>query len=249
MKTSRFTRFLLKGTRLFAMLLVVLVGSLIGNAQQITGSIVGTVSDPQAAVIGTATVLATNVETGFTRSAPTNGYGQYRIDYLPVGRYNIQVTAAGFEKFVQQNIVLTVDQTQTVNATLTIGSASQTITVSEAPPLVETSTAVLGRTVEPAEIIGMPLVNRNAYAELSLTPGVMANSASGQSNANGTPNFVVGQPSVDVQINGSIDGGNPEVSFYLDGGLNISGVRNYGNQVPNPDALEEFRVETSDFSA
>ena len=249
MKTSRFTRFLLKGTRLFAMLLVVLVGSLIGNAQQITGSIVGTVSDPQAAVIGTATVLATNVETGFTRSAPTNGYGQYRIDYLPVGRYNIQVTAAGFEKFVQQNIVLTVDQTQTVNATLTYGSASQTITVSEAPPLVETSTAVLGRTVEPAEIIGMPLVNRNAYAELSLTPGVMANSASGQSNANGTPNFVVGQPSVDVQINGSIDGGNPEVSFYLDGGLNISGVRNYGNQVPNPDALEEFRVETSDFSA
>ena len=249
MKTSRFTRFLITGTRLLAVLLVVLGGSLIGNAQQITGSIVGTVSDPQAAVIGTATVLATNVETGFTRSAPTNGYGQYRIDYLPVGRYNIQVTAAGFEKFVQQNIVLTVDQTQTVNATLTIGSASQTITVSEAPPLVETSTAVLGRTVEPAEIIGMPLVNRNAYAELSLTPGVMANSASGQSNANGTPNFVVGQPSVDVQINGSIDGGNPEVSFYLDGGLNISGVRNYGNQVPNPDALEEFRVETSDFSA
>ena len=50
-------------------------------------------------------------------------------------------------------------------------------------------------------------------------------------------------------MNGSIDGGNPEVSFYLDGGLNINGIRNYGNQLPNPDALEEFRVETSDFSA
>ena len=69
------------------------------------------------------------------------------------------------------------------------------------------------------------------------------------SNPNGTPNFVIGLPSADVQINGSIDGGNPEVSFYLDGGSNITGIRNYGNQLPNPDALEEFRVETSNFSA
>ena len=107
----------------------------------------------------------------------------------------------------------------------------------------------MGRTISPAEIIGLPLVNRNAYAMLSLTPGVMANSMSQQSNANGTPNFVIGLPSTDVQVNGSIDGGNPEVSFYLDGGLNINGIRNYGNQLPNPDALEEFRVETSDFSA
>ena len=113
----------------------------------------------------------------------------------------------------------------------------------------DTSTAVLGRTIEPAEIIGLPLVNRNAYAELSLTPGVQANSASPSSNPNGTPNFVIGLPSADVQINGSIDGGNPEVSFYLDGGSNITGIRNYGNQLPNPDALEEFRVETSNFSA
>ena len=77
----------------------------------------------------------------------------------------------------------------------------------------------------------------------------MANSATSQSNASGTPNFVIGLPSTNVQINGSIDGGNPEVSFYLDGGLNISGIRNYGNQLPNPDALDEFRVETSEFSA
>ena len=130
-----------------------------------------------------------------------------------------------------------------------MGAQTQTITVTEAPPIVDTSDAELGRTISPAEIIGLPLVNRNAYAELSLTPGVMVNSMSQQSNANGTPNFVIGLPSTDVQVNGSIDGGNPEVSFYLDGGLNINGIRNYGNQLPNPDALEEFRVETSDFSA
>jgi hypothetical protein len=133
--------------------------------------------------------------------------------------------------------------------TLTIGAQTETVMVTEAPPLVDTSDAELGRTIQPAEIIGLPLVNRNAYAELSLTPGVQSNSASPSSNPNGTPNFVIGLPSADVQINGSIDGGNPEVAFYLDGGSNVTGIRNYGNQLPNPDALEEFRVETSDFAA
>jgi hypothetical protein len=230
-------------------ILSLLLGIPMAVGQQITGSIVGTVKDQQGAVVNTATIRATNVDTGFSRSAPSNGYGEFRIDYLPVGTYTVQVDAAGFKRFVQQNVVLSVDQTQTIEVVLEVGAQSQTVTVSEAPPLVDTTSAELGRTVQPAEIIGLPLVNRNAYAELSLTPGVMANSASQQSNPSGTPNFVIGLPSTDVQINGSIDGGNPEVSFYLDGGLNINGIRNYGNQLPNPDALEEFRVETSDFSA
>ena len=237
------------GISLSALLALVAVMSLTAHAQQITGSIVGTVKDPQGAVVNTATVKATNTDTGFTRSVPANDYGEFRIDYLPVGNYTVEATAANFKTFVQKNVVLTVDQTQTLGVVLQIGSQTQTVTVTEAPPLVETSTAELGRTVESAEITGLPLVNRNAYTELSLTPGVMANSASAQSNSTGTPNFVIGLPSTDVQVNGSIDGGNPEVSFYLDGGLNINGIRNYGNQLPNPDALEEFRVETSDFSA
>src|ERR1700678_1614386 len=107
----------------------------------------------------------------------------------------------------------------------------------------------LGRTIEPVEIVGLPLVNRNVYSELSLTPGVMANNMSATANPSGSPGFTTGLPSADVQINGSIDGGNPEVAFYLDGGNNITGMRNYGNPAPNPDALEEFRVETSAFGA
>ncbi|MGA7342319.1 MAG: TonB-dependent receptor [Terracidiphilus sp.] len=237
------------GTRILAVLVLILGVSLAAYSQQITGSIVGTVKDPQGAVVNTATVTATNADTGFTRSVPTNGYGEFRIDYLPVGNYTVEATAANFKKFVQKNVVLTVDQTQTLGITLDVGAQSQTVTVTEAPPTVDTSDAELGRTISTAEITGLPLVNRNAYAELSLTPGVMANSMSQQSNPSGTPDFVIGLPSTDVQVNGSIDGGNPEVSFYLDGGLNINGIRNYGNQLPNPDALEEFRVETSDFSA
>ncbi len=237
------------GARLLALLVLLLAGTLSAFSQRITGTIVGTVKDPSGAVVNTATVKAINTDTGFTRSAPANDYGEFRVDYLPVGNYTVEVTAANFKTFVQKNVLLTVDQTQTLAVVLQVGAQTQTVTVTEAPPLVNTSDAELGRTIEPAEIVGLPLVNRNAYAELSLTPGVMANSMSQQSNPNGTPNFVIGLPSTDVQVNGSIDGGNPEVSFYLDGGLNINGIRNYGNQLPNPDALEEFRVETSDFSA
>ena len=237
------------GTRFLALLILVLGVTFAAFGQQITGSIAGTVKDAQGAVVTTANVKATNIDTGFSRVAPTNGYGDFRIDYLPVGNYTVETTAANFKTFVQQNVVLTVDQTQTLAIVLEVGAQTQTVTVTEAPPLVDTSDAELGRTISSAEIVGLPLVNRNAYAELSLTPGVMANSMSEQSNPTGTPNFVIGLPSTDVQVNGSIDGGNPEVSFYLDGGLNINGIRNYGNQLPNPDALEEFRVETSDFSA
>ena len=222
-------------------------------AQQITGSIVGTVTDAQGAVVPAATVNATNVDTGLSRSTTSGNDGAYRIEYLPVGKYNIAVEAPGFKKFLQENVVLAVDVTQSLNVTLAVGASSETVTVSATPPLVDTATAVLGRTVQPAEIIGLPLVNRNAYAELSLTPGVQSNSASGATNAsnsnpNGTPNYQIGVPSTQVVVNGGIDGGVPMVSFFLDGGSNMTGIRNYGNPLPNPDALEEFRVETSNFS-
>ena len=94
----------------------------------------------------------------------------------------------------------------------------------------------MGRTIEPDEIIGLPLVNRNAYAELSLTPGVMANNNSPTSNPAATPNFPSDCRPQTVQINGSLDAGNGTVAFYLDGGNNITGMRNYGNPAPNPDA-------------
>jgi Carboxypeptidase regulatory-like domain len=238
----------------FAMGLLFALTPLHTRAQQITGSIVGIVTDSQGAVIPAATVNATNADTGLSRSTTTGNGGAYRIEYLPIGKYTVAVEAPGFKKFLQQNLVLAVDETQTLNATLAVGASSETVTISAAPPLVDTTTATLGRTVQPAEIIGLPLVNRNAYAELSLTPGVQSNSASGATNASnanpsGTPNYQIGVPSTQVVVNGGIDGGVPMVSFFLDGGSNMTGIRNYGNPLPNPDALEEFRVETSNFSA
>jgi hypothetical protein len=234
---------------LLALLVFTLCGTSAAFGQQITGTILGTVQDAQGAVISTATVKATNVDTGFSRSAPTNDTGEYRIDYLPVGTYTVEATASGFARYVRKSIALDVDQKLTVEIKLSVGAATQTVTVTEAPPVINTSDAVLGRTLEPNEINNLPLVNRNTYGLISLTPGVMANNNSSTSNPSGNPTFATGLYIEDVQINGSIDGGSAGVAFYLDGGNNITGMRNYGNPSPNPDAVEEFRVETSAFGA
>src|SRR5215469_5100308 len=88
----------------FALLALLLAGSITALSQQITGSIVGTVKDQQGAVVNSATIRATNTDTGFSRSVPTNEYGEFRIDYLPVGNYTVEADAANFKKFVQKNV-------------------------------------------------------------------------------------------------------------------------------------------------
>jgi hypothetical protein len=234
----------LKPWLLIVALLITGISSL--RAQQITGAVTGTVVDEQGAVVTNANIKATNVATGFSRTSKTDSAGTYNIQYLPVGGYSVTVEATGFKKFVQQNLVIGVDQTQPLNVTLAVGAENQTIEVTTAPPLINTATSEVGRTISPQEMNNFPLTTRNAYAALSAVPGVQSNS---QSNSQNTPNFVIGVPSTQVIINGGLDGGVPMVSFYLDGGINMTGLRNYGNPLPNPDALEEFRVETSNFTA
>ena len=131
MNMHNFARYLrlCASARIIVALIFILTGSIIALGQQVTGSIVGTVKDQQGALITTANVKAINVDTGFTRSAPANGYGEYRIDFLPVGKYTVEAVAAGFQRFVQQNLALNVDQTLTIDITMTVGAQSQTITV------------------------------------------------------------------------------------------------------------------------
>src|SRR6202167_1251915 len=94
------TRMTPAGRQFLVGLALILGLSTVAFTQQTTGSIVGTVKDQLGAVVNTANVKATNLDTGFSRSAPANGYGEYRIDYLPVGKYTVEATSAGFERFV-----------------------------------------------------------------------------------------------------------------------------------------------------
>jgi hypothetical protein len=241
-KSAQASSWLLAGLVAMAFLL----GGNFAHAQQITGAIAGTVMDPAGAVVPNASIQVTNTGTGSSRAATSDNAGSFLIQYLPVGNYTVDVTAQGFKKFVQQNVIIAVDVTQPLNVTLGVGAATETVTVTDTPAVINTATSEIGRTISPQEMNNFPLTTRNAYAALSTVPGVQSNS---QSNSQNTPNFVIGVPSTQVIINGGLDGGVPMVSFYLDGGINMTGLRNYGNPLPNPDALEEFRVETSNYGA
>src|SRR5215469_13011115 len=212
---------------------VLLISSLC-FAQITTSTIVGTVTDTSGAAVPNAQVAAVNTSTNLSRSAQTNGEGEYRVEFLPVGEYRVEVTAGGFEKSVRTSVVLQVGQPARVDAQLQVGQVSQTVEVVSAVPLVNTTTSEIGRLVDNKEIENLPIVNRNVYTLLSLTPGV-------QSNAN---SIVLGYPEQRTLINGGVDVGAGSVNYYLDGGSNMTGIRNTGNILPNPDAIEEFRVQT-----
>lgn len=215
------------------------LASLALHAQITTTNIVGTVADKSGAVIPNAHVTATNAGTNLRRTVTTDGLGEYRIQFLPVGEYLITVEASGFKKFARSGVTLEVGQTARVDASLDVGSTGETIEVSAAVPLVNTSNPELGRTVENEEIVNLPIVNRNLYTLLDLTPGVQRNDNS----------IVLGYPEQRTLINGGMDGGAGSVNYFLDGGVNMTGLRNTGNILPNPDAIQEFRVQTNNYNA
>ena len=209
------------------------------QAQVTTTTLFGQITDSKGGAVAGAEVTAMNQETSVTRSVQSNDQGEYRIEFLPVGNYSVGVTAAGFKKFVQTGVVLDVDKATRADASLQIGDVTMTVSVEATLPLVETENATIGRLVENAEVESLPIVNRNVYTLLQLTPGV-------QSSQN---SIVLGYPEQRTLINGGVDGGAGSVSYYLDGGINMTMLRNTGNIIPNPDAIQEFNVQTNDYSA
>lgn len=221
-------------------LLAALGWSTAAPAQITTATVVGVVTDRSGAAVPNAQATITNTDTNLTRTVTANSVGQYRFDFLPVGPYTLSVSAKGFKKYTQTGIVLTLNETATLDATLDLGNITETITVSAATPEVNTSTSEVGATVENQQIVNLPLVDRDVYQLLELTPGFQHQE--------------MDQTTLGVQqqltfMNGGADGGLGSTSYYLDGGLNMTGVRQTGNAIPNPDAVQEFRVQTNSFSA
>ena len=209
------------------------------TAQSTTATILGTVTDKSGAGVAGASVTARNTQTNLKRDAATSEQGEYRIEFLPVGTYDLEVIGKGFKKAVLKGIVLQVSVDARADVQMELGDISDAITVTAEVPLVNTSTPEVGRTVENGEIVNLPLVNRNVYTLLDITPGVQRNDNS----------IVLGYPEQRTLINGGTDGGAGSVNYYLDGGPNMAGLRNTGNATPNPDAVEEFRVQTNSYNA
>ena len=209
------------------------------SAQLSTANLSGSVADPTGAVVPNARIVLTQTSTNFTRSSVTKGDGTFHEEFLPVGPYRIEVTAPGFKKLQQSGIVLTVMQNAVLNLTLQLGGSSETVSVSADVPLVNSSDSTLGTSVSNEQIDNLPLVGRNVYDLLNLTPGVQ-----NVSNENS-----IGLPMQHVIINGSTDNMVGQVTYYLDGGNNMTGVRDTGNVLPNPDAIDQFNVQTNNYSA
>lgn len=220
---------------LLALLLLVLPAS----AQLSTATVFGTVADATGAVVPGATVVLVQTDTNFTRTTITKDNGAYREEFLPVGPYKITVTAPGFKTLERSGIVLSVMQNAELGLTLEVGGSSERVNVTADVPLVNLGSSTLGDTVSNLEIDNLPLVNRNVDRLLQLVPGVQSVSTINN----------LGYQEIKVLVNGSTDGFVGQVSYYLDGGLNMTGLRNSGNQVPNPDAISQFNVVTNNYSA
>lgn len=219
-------------------------------AQITTATIVGIVSDPNGSPVPGANVTARNVDTGLTRTVASGDDGGYRLEFLPIGNYVVEITAtSGFKKAFRNGIVLHVNDTVRVDIGLEVGTVDQQVTVTTAPPDINTSTPEIGRTVQSREIENLPLVERNVYTLLDLTPGVQSNNNGVAAASTGTSNFILGYPEQRTLINGGTDGGTGSVNYYLDGGINMTNLRNTGNILPNPDAIQEFKVQTNAYNA
>ena len=209
------------------------------NAQLSTATMYGTVTDATDALVGGATVTLVQTDTNATHVSITKNDGSFREEFLPVGPYKVTVAAPGFKTLERTGVVLSVMQNAELNLKLEVGANTESVNVTADIPLVNLGNSTLGSTVANVEIDNLPLVNRNVDRLLQLVPGVQ----SVQTNNS------LGYQEIHVLANGSTDSLVGQVSYYLDGGLNMTGLRNSGNQVPNPDAISQFNVATNNYSA
>lgn len=211
---------------------------------QTTGTIYGDISDPTGAAITGATVTATNLQTNLRRSTTTGSGGSYTFTLLPVGRYRISVEAAGF-KSGRAEVDLQVETNLRVDFKLEVGQLTEEVLVSSGAPLVDTVSTTLGKVVEERRIVDLPLNGRNflqlGVLQAGVTPPIPGIDVVG-SGTNNTP----GGTRFNFSVNGMRITSN---NHLLDGVNNVEPVTGSAMIVPAPDALQEFRILTSNYGA
>jgi hypothetical protein len=208
------------------------------QAQIYSGSLTGVVTDPSGAVVPEAKVKLTDVDKGFAYDTETDSTGRYVLRSLPPGKYRLSVALAGFNTFVQDGIVLTVNQNATVDVSLQLGAETQTVEVVAAASVLSTQDAVTGQEVNRTFINDLPLLGRSVFDLAFLSPGV---TQPAQNTGGPTNNFI------------SNGGRNATADILLDGVTTTNQEQNSGIQVPlyspSVDEVQEFKVQQSNFSA
>ena len=209
-----------------------------------TGALTGTLSDPSGAVIPGVTVTVTNNDTGQQRNAKTGSTGVYNISLLPPGNYKVKFSATGFKKSEVATVKVNVTETPVLDKVLEVGSQAEQVTVEANVEAVQTASSTLGTVVGEKSVTGLPLTSRNYTQIISLSAGVNApvNNAS-----------TAGNGSQDVNVNGMDATHN---NYQMDG-VSITGIGGGGTAqgfysgigIPSPDALAEFKIQTTLYDA
>jgi outer membrane receptor protein involved in Fe transport len=206
----------------------------------VTGSISGVVKDSTGAIVPGAELIATNVGTNATYSALSDESGVFVVRAIPIGLYNLSAEARGFKKFESKGIRVQVNEVARVDVALTVGETSETIVVSSKVTHVDTESSTLKTVVDQRRIEDLPLNGRNPTQLMRLVAGVQADPRADVLSGTTYPGVVP------VSVNG---GRANTTNYVLDGGQNNDHYSNAPNPMPNPDALQEFSVQTNNFSA
>ena len=231
----------MKSSRELLRSVLVVVVACVAAWGQTNGSITGTVKDQSGAAIAGATVVVSSPERGINRQMVTNSSGEYNESALPSGSYNVIVTASGFKKYEAKGVVLDVAQKARVDVALEIGAATVEVLVEGANVAqVETQSSELAGTITGKELTQLQLNGRNFTSLVTLVPGV--------SNQTGMDEPQVG---INGSVSFSMNGGRVEYNNWeLDGGDNMdNGSNGTLNVYPSIDAIEEFKVLTSNYGA
>ena len=227
--------------------LAVLLG-IVAQAQVVSGTIAGTVTDPSGAVIGNAHVLVCNDDTGVQRSLTTSSSGAFTAAAIPIGSYTVTVDAASFASYKRTGITLTVGETLNLSLTLEVTGSSDTITVQDVPPAVNTSSEQISGLVDARQVKELPL-NGRSYDQLLLLNPATVNYTNQRSGSTGTSNSSVGSMF-------SVSGRRPQDNLFLLNGIEYTGASlinttpgGTSGQLLGIDGIHEFNVVSDTYSA
>src|SRR5271155_1320992 len=213
--------------------------SLFGQVDE--GAITGTIQDQTGAVVANAKVTLLNKDVGLTLESTTDSAGGYSFSPVRIGSYKISATSPGFSTTAQDNLTVAVSQRLEVNIQLKPGAATETVEVTTAPPLMQTEEGSVGQVIDEKSVNNLPLNGRNFTFLAQLSAGVntpqadtRGNAASGAFSANGL------RPSQNNYLLDGIDNNSDTVDFLNGTNFII---------LPPIDAIQEFKVQTADFSA
>jgi hypothetical protein len=212
-------------------------------AQYTTSTLGVSITDPSGAPVPDATITVRSLDTGLQKTATSGSTGAFTFNALPVGNYSLSVEKAGFSTFTQTGITLTIDQPLNVPVKLKVGTINEQVLVTSDADLINTESGTVGQLIDSKNIVDLPLNGREPQALLFLAAGTV----------NETGNYCLVNCQGGVypgEQDANVSGAGPRaVNYQMDGGEHNDTYLNANLPFPNPDAIQEFNVETDNLSA